>query len=114
MCLTRQLFGTMIPHALSIGALVIAMVEPCFQGAPITHPCVTRSPPPPLAAAGRGAVDLAAIAAATDPELNAALTARSWLQCSSASSKDLDATLDLLHSADCSRWQQVQLSALGT
>src|SRR2546427_4997175 len=99
LCLSRQLFGTMIPHARSVGALVLAVVEASLLRAPVPRPrcsgCAAAALPP----AGHAAVDLPVVARAADPELagaHAAVT-RSMLQRPSASGGFLDADVDSLH-----------------
>jgi hypothetical protein len=109
MCLVRQFPGTMIPHALSVGALVIAVVEPRLLAAPVSRSSRSRRAPPPLTAAGWPAVGLAAIATAADGEHDGARSApaHAQLQRPSARGRNLDATLHPLHAANAPAQRQI-------
>jgi len=77
----------MIPHARSVGALVLAVVEPALLGSTVPRPRCSGSAAAALAPASHATVDLPAVARPADPELDrahAALT-NSLLQRSSAS-----------------------------
>jgi len=113
MCLARRLSGTMIPHPLSVGALVLAVIESRLFGASVPCSRSARRPAPALASAGSPAVGLAAIAAAADGELGGARSAPAHPQIQPSSARrNLDAALDPLHPGHRSP-SSVQLTTSG-
>jgi hypothetical protein len=114
-CPSRQFLGTMIPHARSVGALVLAVVEASLLRATVPRPRCSCGAATALATASHAAVDLPAVARPADPELagaHAALT-RSMLQRSSASGGFLDASADSLHAPVALTGRSVHTRQLG-
>jgi hypothetical protein len=70
----------MIPHAAisfpgTVGALMVTVIGPAFVAGPVFSPRLAGCPQAPLALAPFAAVDVPMVAAAVDPELQAAALA---------------------------------------
>jgi len=81
-CRSRQLFGTMIPHAAlplagAVGALVVSVIGASLVAGPVPSTRLAGCPRPATVAARLAAVDVAVVAPAVYPELAAAVPAMS-------------------------------------
>ena len=105
----------MIPHALSVSALVLAVIEAALLGATVPRTRCSGGAAPALSAASHAAVDLPAVARPADPELDGAHAAipNSLLQLSSASGGFLDAGADSLHAPVALTERSVHTRRLG-